>query len=221
MTYFKTRSWINVDSSHRCPLECPNCQRQTAFTFKGKVVHGRDLKMDEIEKLAKHFKSFVFCGQLSDPIHHPKFPTILNRLHELEIPEVLVHNASTAKPMAWYIKSWKANPNALWTFACDGLPKDSHKYRKNQNGEKMFEIMKESIKHLNTIPIWQFIIFNYNENDIEEAKIMANSNGIDFLLTQSSRWKDRDGKPDPLLPTGKYKPVLRNKLPGRRLYEEY
>ena len=50
---------------------------------------------------------------------------------------------------------------------------------------------------------------------------MANSNGIDFLLTQSSRWKDRDGKPDPLLPTGKYKPVLKNKLPGRRLYEEY
>jgi len=91
MTYFKTRSWVNVDSSHRCPLECPNCQRQTAFTFRGKVVHGRDLKMDEIEKLAKHFKSFVFCGQLSDPIHHPKFPTILNRLHELEIPEVLVH----------------------------------------------------------------------------------------------------------------------------------
>ena len=221
MTYFKTRTTINVDSSHRYPLECPNCQRQTAFTFKGKVPHGRDLTMIEIEKLAIHFKSFTFCGQLSDPIHHPKFPQILQRLNDLKIPEVLVHNASSAKPMSWYIKCWKANPNALWTFACDGLPKDSHKYRKNQDGEKMFEIMKESVKHLKVIPIWQYIIFNYNENDIEEAKSMANNNGIDFLLTQSSRWKDRDGKPDPFRPTGKYKQTLADKLPNRRLYEEY
>ena len=81
--------------------------------------------------------------------------------------------------------------------------------------------MKESVKHLKVIPIWQYIIFNYNENDIEEAKSMANNNGIDFLLTQSSRWKDKDGKPDPFRPTGKYKQTLSDKLPNRRLYEEY
>ena len=29
-----------------------------------------------------------------------------------------------------------------WTFALDGLPKDSHKYRINQNGEQVWEMMK-------------------------------------------------------------------------------
>ena len=66
----------------------------------------------------------------------------------------------------------------------------------------MFEIMKIAKQHLNTTPVWQFIIFNYNEDNIEEAKKMALENGLEFILVQSSRWRDDDGKPDPLRPKG-------------------
>ena len=36
--------------------------------------------------------------------------------------------------------------------------------------------------------IWQYIVFNYNENDIDTAKIMAIDNNIEFKLSLSSRW---------------------------------
>ena len=193
---FKKNSRLNLDVTHRCPLECPNCQRQTSFTNYGLVPHGRDLSAVEIDMIAKHFKEVAFCGQLSDPVHHPKFNDIMSQLKD--VPEVFVHNAATAKPMSWYIKSWQANPKAVWIFACDGLPKDSHKYRKNQDGVKMFEIMKEATKHLLSTPVWQCIRFSYNENDIETCKKMANNNGINFMLTESSRWLTID---DPLKPT--------------------
>jgi|TARA_B100000902_G_C27225567_1_gene872011 MoaA/NifB/PqqE/SkfB family radical SAM enzyme len=193
---FKKNSRLNLDVTHRCPLECPNCQRQTSFTNYGLVPHGRDLSVVEIDMIAKHFKEVAFCGQLSDPVHHPKFNDIMSQLKN--VPEVFVHNAATAKPISWYIKSWQANPKAVWIFACDGLPKDSHKYRKNQDGVKMFEIMKEATKHLLSTPVWQCIRFSYNENDIETCKKMANNNGINFMLTESSRWLTND---DPLKPT--------------------
>ena len=45
---------------------------------------------------------------------------------------------------------------------------------------------------------WQYIVFSYNENDIDEARKMAEDNGIDFLLLESSRWYTED---DPLKPT--------------------
>ena len=193
---FKKNSRLNLDVTHRCPLECPNCQRQTSSTNYGLVPHGRDLSVVEIDMIAKHFKEVAFCGQLSDPVHHPKFNDIMSQLKN--VPEVFVHNAATAKPISWYIKSWQANPKAVWIFACDGLPKDSHKYRKNQDGVKMFEIMKEATKHLLSTPVWQCIRFSYNENDIETCKKMANNNGINFMLTESSRWLTND---DPLKPT--------------------
>ena len=194
--HFKKRVRLNLDVTHRCPLECPNCQRQTSFTNYGLVPHGRDPSVVEIDMIAKHFKEVAFCGQLSDPVHHPKFNDIMSQLKN--VPEVFVHNAATAKPISWYIKSWQANPKAVWIFACDGLPKDSHKYRKNQDGVKMFEIMKEATKHLLSTPVWQCIRFSYNENDIETCKKMANNNGINFMLTESSRWLTND---DPLKPT--------------------
>ena len=198
--YFKKRRRLNLDVTHRCPLECPNCQRQTSFTNDGLVPHGRDLTLDELDMIAKHFVDIGFCGQLSDPVHHPKFNEIMKMLKD--VPEVFVHNAATAKPISWYIKSWQANPKAVWIFACDGLPKDSHKYRKNQDGIKMFEIMKEAKKHLLSTPVWQYIRFKYNENDIETAKKMAEDEGLSFIQIESSRWLGDD---DPFTPTNSLK----------------
>ena len=60
--------------------------------------------------------------------------------------------------------------------------------------------MIESKKHLEVTPVWQYIIFNYNEDHIEEAKQMAKENGVGFMLVQSSRWNDND---DPLRPKNK------------------
>jgi len=68
---------LNIDLSHRCPLECLRCGRQISFLFKGLKVPGRDLTIEEFEKITDHFKTISFCGQYSDPIHHPKFKELL------------------------------------------------------------------------------------------------------------------------------------------------
>ena len=112
--------------------------------------------------------------------------------------DVEVHNASSVKSLKWYIKAFKAHPFARWKFAIDGLPKDSHKYRINQDGEKLFNVMKESVKYLKRKPQWQYIVFKYNQNDIDEASKMADSIGVDFYTLISSRWR---GPNDPYKPT--------------------
>ena len=204
MSYFKKRLHaLNLDLSHRCPLECPNCQRQTAFTKRGLIPHGRDLTLHEMDIITDHFKSVGFCGQLSDPVHHPRFNEILELFNKKNVG-VMVHSAATAKPISWFIKSFKAYPNARWVFACDGLPKDSHKYRKNQDGEKQFRRLLLAKEHLNKLPIWQMILFSYNENDLDECIKMADEAGVIFNLINSSRWYKDDGS-DPLIPKGKEK----------------
>jgi len=191
INYFLNRKAINIDIGFRCSLECPKCQRQTQHRNLGLKVPGYDITIDEILKLADFYKSFVFCGQLSDPIHHPQFEKIL-RLLFLKRIDCQVHNASSHKPEKAFIKCFKANPEARWVFGIDGLPKDSHKYRINQDGEKLFRMMLEAKKILKRPPVWQYLVFRYNEDNVAEAKALADKNGLPIMIVQSSRWKGDD-----------------------------
>ena len=197
--FFMNRRSLNIDISFRCPLECPRCQRQRQWRNHGLKVPGRDLTLDEIDKISDHYKDFIFCGQLSDPVHHPKFIEILKMLYNKKI-QAEVHNAASQRSKDFYIKCFKAHPTARWVFGIDGLPEESNMYRINQDGEKLFDIMVESKKYLKHRPMWQYIVFSYNENHIEEAKSKAKLNKIDFMLVQSSRWNDDN---DPFRPKNK------------------
>lgn len=202
---FFYRRGVNLDISFRCALECLRCQRTKYYTSQRKKVIGEDISLVDFEKIAKHFNHLNFCGQLSDPVHHPKFLEILEMTVKYK-NQVVIHNASSTKSKDWYIKAFKTNPNARWVFGIDGLPEESCLYRINQDGVKLFNIMIESKKYLNLKPVWQFIIFSYNENHIEQAKQMADKNDIIFMTLQSSRWNNEN---DPLIPKNKnlsYKP---------------
>ena len=193
---FLNRKNVNLDITHRCPLECERCQRFTSFTSRGLKVPGKDISIENFQKVLNHFYHINFCGQVSDPVHHPKFIEILSMIYDQE-KSCSVHHASAAKPAKWYPKAYDANPNACWWFGIDGLPKDSHKYRTNQDGEKLYEMLKIARKHLHQKPIWQFIVFAYNENDIDEAHQMAIDIDVDFMIVNSSRWLDDN---DPFKP---------------------
>lgn len=197
--YFMNRKSLNIDIGFRCPLECPRCQRQRQWRNNGLKVPGRDLTLEEIDKISDFYNDFRFCGQLSDPVHHPKFSKILEMLRKKNV-RCEIHNAASAKSKEYYIKCFKANPDAEWIFGIDGLPEESHMYRVNQDGEKLFNIMVESKKYLKNKPIWQYIVFSYNETHIEQAKKLAKKVDVPFMLIQSSRW---EGDDDPLKPKNK------------------
>ena len=178
--YFFTRNKVNLDITFRCPLECPKCQRITQHKENGRKVHGEDMTIEQFEKITNWAKGGIwFCGQLSDPCHHPQFIDFLDITAQKRII-TNVHHASGHKKIEWYKEAWLANQEAKWWFGIDGLPKDSHKYRVNQDGVKLFNIMIEAKKYLKTKPVWQYIKFSYNENDIEEAHKIAKENDIIF-----------------------------------------
>jgi hypothetical protein len=50
---------------------------------------------------------------------------------------------------------------------------------------------------------WSFIVFNFNQHQVEEAKQLAKEIGITFEIVKSHRW---DGPDDPLIPTKEWLP---------------
>jgi MoaA/NifB/PqqE/SkfB family radical SAM enzyme len=191
---------INLDISPRCTLKCPRCRRQD-YLESGIPIPGHDLSKTDFKKIAKYFKSILFCGQVSDPIIHPKFHDFLEimNLPEYYVDFVTVATAASHRPMSWYKKAFELNPRPLWRFGIDGLPEESCLYRINQDGEKLFEVMKMGVS-MGIHVEWQYIVFSYNEDHVEQAKQMALDNNILFLTMYSSRWK---GQEDPYQPSNK------------------
>ena len=183
------RKGINLDITHRCTLECPKCLRRSVPTN-----NLGDLSLDSFKKIISHFDQIEFCGQISDPIFHPQFIEFLELTKD---KRVFVHTAASHKPMDWYRDAFLANKNATWEFGIDGLPQDSPKYRINQNGEYLFNVMKTGVELGNDIR-WQYIIFKYNENDIPEAIDLAQRHKIPIHINKSSRWS---GPNDPYKPS--------------------
>ena len=193
---------INLDITHRCTLQCSRCNR-AIFAARGQRVPGQDMTTENFKKILNFFEEIYFCGQISDPIFHPKFIDFLKLCKD---KTVIVHTAASHKKEEWYKEAFEANTNAYWTFGIDGLPKDSHKYRKNQDGEHLFKMACMAAKIIDKVK-WQYIVFSYNENNIEEARQMAKDNNIIFEVQKSSRFYEDD----PLMPKNKEYYIERKK----------
>lgn len=180
---------LNIDIGTRCTLQCSECQR-TIFKKQKKTIPGKDMTIEQFDKISNFFKGkkISFCGTFSDPIFNKDFIEMLKMCKAKNI-EAAISTAASHKSEEWYIKAFESNTDALWIFGIDGLPQESHLYRVNQNGEKLFNIMLKA-KSLNIRTVWQYIVFEYNKNSIEEARKIAEKNKIVFDTIYTTRNKN-------------------------------
>jgi len=175
---------LNLETGIHCTLQCPDCDR-TIRMQSGQKIPGKDLTIDQFIKMCDFFKEIHFCGGWSDPIFNLNFIEMLEICKDKNII-TFVHTAASHKTKDWYEKAFKANIEATWIFGIDGLPKNSHRYRVNQDGEKLFEIMLFG-KSLDLRVEWQYLIFDYNRKTIEKAKRKAAKHNIPLLLIETPR----------------------------------
>tara|TARA_Y100000033_G_C2749223_1_gene112900 strand:- start:383 stop:1009 length:627 start_codon:yes stop_codon:yes gene_type:complete len=183
-----TKRYIHIDNNAKCTLECPKCIRQHLRKIN-QPIPGHDLNVEDFIKLIDYFKGAVFCGQVSDPIFNPNLIEFLKICKEKN-KYVDVHTAATSKKhkKEWYKKAFEANLDCEWVFGIDGLPYQSFIYRINQDGEFLFEMAKLAKEVGVKTVIWQYIIFGYNENSIDQAKELATKYNIKLQLNYSARW---------------------------------
>lgn len=184
---------LNTDIGKSCPLKCSKCIRQ-APDFEP----AEDISLNDFKKIAETFPKINFCGTQSDPIYHPEFLEIFKHCVS-NGNEAKVHTAGDGKSTKWWEELadiiMEAKPEDRWkyriVFSIDGLPEDSHNHKIGQNGEQAFKNMR----YLNDRGVsvqWQYIVFKYNENDVETARQMADINGIKFISIDSSIFDEED-----------------------------
>ena len=185
---------INIDTSNKCTLQCPGCRRED-FRREGLPIPGEELTIDQFDKITDFFKQVSFCGTFSDPIFNRYFLDILKMCKSKNV-KARVYNAASHKPEKWYKEAFRAYTGARWLFGIDGLPEESHKYRINQDGRKLFNMMLLAIEEGIKVE-WQYLIFDYNKDSIPECRELAKKHGIKFTLCATNRFKISDNQNQP------------------------
>ena len=138
------------------------------YRKRGEVIPGGDLTPERFEKLIHYFKGFSFCGQISDPIFNPHLAELLKMCKDNH-KSISVHTAASHRKKEWWNEVFDANTNARWMFGIDGLPEESHKYRINQDGEKLFK--------------WEGLYKAWSSED-PKTYLMTNEEKIDSRTTE-------------------------------------
>ena len=210
-------SRFEVEITNRCNIKCPRCARTTFIEEFPTLWRDEDLLLEDfvkfIEPVIDQIDTIQFKGAHGDPIFHPKFIQWISWCKENN-KRVMINTNGQAGKNLWSRLVDLLDKSDRVTLGIDGIPTNFMQYR---IGAKWNNIVT-CVEHLKNKCYleWQYIVFNFNYNNIQEAEELSKEMGFDsFFVMNTGRW---DGKDDPYKP-----PVLDNSLitEGDKTYDLY
>ena len=115
----------------------------------------------------------------------------------MEFPDLKlrINTNGSGKSLNWWKKAYAVSDKKThWFFGLDGASQESaNVYRIGTNFDNVLEAMKLGAS-LGFEITWQYILFQHNEHELENAKEIARVHKINFALVYSNRWpKDHQG----------------------------
>tara|TARA_B100000085_G_scaffold70905_1_gene63573 strand:- start:10268 stop:11023 length:756 start_codon:yes stop_codon:yes gene_type:complete len=186
-TYAKEQRWVrpNLDISHRCILRCPQCIRQK-HTSQDQIRRSFDIEDKDFQKILDYYPNITFCGQISDPIYHPNFLNFLRMADEQKKCLRIATNGSGMTKDWWYEAYDYGLGRNAWYFGVDGIDEKSELYRIGSNFKEVWKYMKLG-RDLGHNVVWQYIIFGYNEHEVDEAIKIAKEEDFSLVLVNTNR----------------------------------
>ena len=193
---------VALELTTRCRLACPKCERTIMRETEGLKNH--DLPLSIVEMYAKsNIDKFIISGSYGDPIYHPKFLEAIKLLKDHNKIVWISTNGSGKTTEWWRMLFSMLKVEDQISFAIDGYKETVGGYRVNfteDDFNQAIEVLEIGSKEYDVRIRWQFIPFSFNEHQIEQARELAHSKNIHFMLKKSVRW---DGLDDPMMPKDK------------------
>ena len=186
---------LNIELTTVCNVHCFACARTVHPTKIEPNNIDINLLINFLDKESlKNIKTFQVCGNSGDPIFHPKLKkflkhVVLNRCQEKSILEIQtngsIHNETWWKDLA---KILEKKDKVI--FAIDGL-EDTHKRHRQTDFKTVLRNMSAFI-NAGGSAIWQYVMFDYNEHQVEEAYELAKNIGVTKFTVMPTNYCDSE-----------------------------
>jgi MoaA/NifB/PqqE/SkfB family radical SAM enzyme len=185
---------IDLECTTFCNLACPECNRTTDKDLISSILNTSHITLENCKTWFKpteltKLKEVRFCGAIDEALMNPELTDILDFfLDEFNIKFIDIRTNGSVRSTKWWSNFVNHLPSKhVIVFGLDGLEDTLHIYRIGANYKKIINNAKAFID-AGGIASWQFIEFEHNKHQIEEAKQLAKELGFkEFRLLSSTR----------------------------------
>ena len=187
---------VHVEITNKCNAKCPGCERHN--TPNGEVhpellMNPTEYSVDDFKNYFSnetiYKKEFYFGGTVDEPLMNKNVVDISEHILSNGGRVTIETNtgANTVETFTRLGKLSKQYDNKLhMLFSVDGMENTNHLYRVNVKWPKVIENMK-AYSSTEGSCTWQYLVFDHNYDDIEEAKKLAKELDIELILRQNVR----------------------------------
>lgn len=177
---------VHFEPTQKCQAMCPMCDRTLNQHIKDVDFTVDNFKSCIWDDFKQQLTSFLFCGNHGDPIISNHTLPIIEHLRDVN-PNLkidLITNGGARKSDFWKSLA-KLDVNV--TFSVDGLWDTNHLYRVNVNWDNV-ESSMDAFTQAGGKGRWDYLIFEHNEHQIDEAEQIAKMFGLTFVKKKTGRW---------------------------------
>ena len=219
---------LQLELTNYCNAFCSQCERTYMLELQNEAPEDRrehtkdydirlnntylsiaDIKRTFLPGKWTHLDEIVLCGNVDEPVINPDVIEIIKYLYHLDNTEknVYVHvnggsrNESFWRELGELSKEMDGKLTVIWGI--DGDEDTNHLYRKGVVWKTLQRNWRAYIS-AGGRAAWQFIVFKWNQHQINDIKKLSESEGFArFGIIESFRNKDSDNEIDEIvLPEG-------------------
>ena len=220
---------LQLEITNYCNAACPQCERNYMIQLQNENDEARrewntvdydvelnnkylsigDIKKTFLPDRWTHLDEIVFCGNVDEPVINPDVIEIIKYFYHLDNKDkdIWVHvNGGSRNESFWSELgklSKELNNRLTVIFGIDGDEETNHLYRRNVDWKTLQRNWRAYIS-AGGRAAWQFIIFKWNQHQIDDIKKLSESEGfVRFGIIESFRNDDPNYKIDEIvLPEG-------------------
>ena len=186
---------VHLEVTQRCQAACPMCDRNMNGGADNPHITNAELSLEDCKRIFKpdfiaQLNTMFMCGNLGDPIVARDTLEIFRYFREHNPNMWLSMNTNAgAKDEAWWRELAKVfGRMGAVIFSVDGLSDTNHLYRQNVVWDNVERNMRAFIDAGGRAR-WDFLIFQHNEHQVEEAEKLADAWGCErFIKKKSGRF---------------------------------
>lgn len=184
---------LHIEASSVCNAACPMCPREIDPKFN-KNTDAVSLSLSKIKELfdsnfISQLNSMFMCGNYGDPAAAPECIEIFEHFRSVNQSITLgMHSNGGLRSKRWWSKlgSILSHDGDYCYFGIDGLRDTNHIHRVNTNFDKIMENATSFIDAGGRAH-WEFLVFEHNEHQVEDARKLSKDLGFVNFRTKVSR----------------------------------
>mgnify|MGYP007071585361 CR=1 FL=1 len=193
---------IHLENTQNCQASCPMCDRNQNGGALNPHIDLSELSIDDVKAIFEpsfisQLTTMYMCGNYGDPIVARDTLKIFEYFREHNPKMWLSMNTNAgARDQEWWGELAKVlGRNGTVIFSVDGLEDTNHIYRQGVSWAAVERSMRSFISAGGRAR-WDFLIFEHNQHQVEQAEQFAKSLGFEkFVAKKTGRFVTTDTKP--------------------------